>query len=343
MIITKDDILSAHMASNGVIYEMKKVLEPNVFTCVPGLLFFDAKYSTFLYAVHQSGMLSSLANPNSDVTLFAPTNAQLDAYGIRYEPISQAIMYRGKDNKWNKMKTQDMVMFVQDHIYQGRLDNLNDEQYIEMASKNYIRIKGGGVQAAENQRYREFVNIAETNVNDKNGILYRVTTPIKSNYGLAKFIVQDPEVSQFKDMLVAATLLVPKQLDQTTRDTVPNLKFLAEGDYWTGLIPTNAAMDAAKAAGLIPTDKEEIKRFLLGHFIRKSVIFDDGKSNGNYPTNRTHVTDNGTEYVNVKITNTLNNMTIEDHSGQVINIDHAKANYLVRKGVIHKINSVVKY
>lgn len=343
MIITKDDILSAHMASNGVIYEMKKVLEPNVFTCVPGKLFFDAHYSTFLYALNQSGMLASLSNPNSDVTLFAPTNDQLEAYGIRYEPISQTIQYRGKDKKWNTMKTQEMVMFVQDHIYQGKLDDLNEERFIEMASKNFIRIKNGGIQAAENQRYKEFVTMAQTIPNDKNGILYNVTTPIKSNYGMGKFIVQDPEISQFKDMLVSAGFLTPKFLDQVTRDTIPNLKFLAEGDYWTGLIPTNAAMDAAKAAGLIPTDKEEIKKFLLGHFIRKAVIFDDGKTNGNYPTNRTQVTPTGTEYVTVKITNSLNNMTIEDHSGQVVNVDHAKADYLVRKGVIHKINSVLKY
>ncbi|MGE5428939.1 MAG: fasciclin domain-containing protein, partial [Methylococcaceae bacterium] len=344
MIITKDDILSAHMASNGVIYETKKVLEPNVFTCVPGKLFFDAHYSTFLYAAYQSGMIASLSNPNSDVTLFAPNNDQMEAYGIRYEPISQTIQFRGKDKKWNTMKTLDMVMFVQDHIYQGRLDDLTGERFIEMASKNFIRIKNGGIQAAENQRYREFATMAETIPNDKNGILYNITTPIKSNYGMGKFIVQDPEISQFKDLLVSTGFLVPKFLDQITRDTIPNLKFLAEGDYWTALIPTNAAMDQAKAAGLIPTDKEELKKFVLGHFIRKNVIFDDGKLNGNFPTNRTYTTPEGTtEYVTVKITNTLNNMTIEDHSQQVINVDHAKADYLVKKGVIHKINSILKY
>jgi len=343
--INKEDIKSAHMASNGVIYEMNRVLEPNVFTTVPGLLFFDANFSTFLYALNQSGMLASLSNPNSDVTLFAPTNDQLEAYGIRYEPLSQEIRYRGKDNKWNKMKTQDMVTFVQDHIYQGKLDNLTDERFIEMASKNFVRIKDGGIQAAENVRYREFVTITKTIPNEKNGILYNISTPVKSNYGMGKYIVQDPELSQFKDMLVSAGFLVPKFLDQTTRDTIPNLKFLAEGDYWTAFIPTNAAMDAARAANLLPadTDKEGIKKFCSMHFIRKSVIFDDGQSNGNYPTNRTQSTPTGTEYVTLKITNSLNNMTIEDPSKQVISVNHAKANILVRKGVIHKIDSVLKY
>ena len=28
----------------------------------------------------------------------------MEAYGIRYDPITSSIMYKGKDLKWNKMK-----------------------------------------------------------------------------------------------------------------------------------------------------------------------------------------------------------------------------------------------
>lgn len=342
--ISKADIASAHMCSNGVVYEMKKVLEPNVFTCVPGNLFFDANYSTFLYVLNQSGMIASLSNPTIKVTLFAPTNAQMEAYGIRYEPISGAILFRGRNTLWNPMKTIDLVMFVMDHIYPGYLEDFNTERYIEMSSKNFVRIANGGIQGAENQRYRETVQIAGTIIPEaKNGVLYNSTLPIKSNYTMGKFLTADKEVSQFKDMLVTAGLLVPKQLDPISKDTVPNLKFIAEGDYWTGLIPTNAAMDEAKATGLIPTDKEEIKKFLLYHFVRKNVIFDDGMASGVFPTNRTQVTPLGTEYTTLQITNVINNLSITDNSGRVVNLDHSKANILVRKGVAHKLNSVLKY
>lgn len=345
MTISKTDIASQHMCSNGVIYEMKKVLEPNVFTCVPGRLFFDANFSTFLYAMNQSGMIAALSNPNSQVTLFAPNNDQMEAYGIRYDPIGSRIMFKGKDLKWNPMNTTSMVTFVQDHIYQGRLDDLNTERFIEMASKNFVKVGNGGVQCAENQRYKETVKIAETIPNDKNGILYNVTVPVKSNYGMGKLITFDKEVSQFKDFLVTAGFLVTKQLDPITRDTVPNLKFLAEADYWTALIPTNAAMDAAKAAGLLPDskDKEAIKKFCLYHFIRKKVIFDDGMVNGSYPTDLPVVTPTGTDYAPLKITNTVNNLTIQDNSNNIVTVDHAKADYLVKKGVVHKINSILKY
>lgn len=343
LVITKDDINSAQMCSNGVVYEMKKVLEPNVFTCVPGKLFFDANYSTFLYAMNQSGMIAALSNPKSDVTLFAPNNDQMEGYGIRYDPISGVIMYKGKDLKWNRMLATSLVMFVQDHIYPGRLDDLTEDRYIEMSSKNFIHISNGEIQAAENLRYREKVTIAEKIPNEKNGILYNVTKPIKSNYSMGKFLVQDPELSKFKDLVVKASLIA-KQLDPLTKDTIQNLKFLAEADYWTALIPTNAAIDAFIATGgKIPKDKDSLKSFISYHFIRKNVIFDDGMKSGAFQTNRIMVTPTGTEYLTLKITNTLNNMTVEDNSKQIINVDHAKANFLVRKGVVHKINSVLKY
>ena len=343
LIVTKNDIISAQMCSNGVVYEMNKVLEPNVFTCVPGKLFFDANYSTFLYALNQSGKMNTLSNPDADVTLFAPNNDQMEAYGIRYDPITGTMNYKGKDLKWNRMKQMDLDYFVQDHIFAGVLDDFTTERFIKMESTNYMRIGNGGIQGAENQRYRETVQMTETNVNEKNGILYNISTSIKSNYGMGKYIVQDPELSQFKDMLVKAGFLVPKFLDATTRDTIPNLKFLAAADYWTAMIPTNAAMDAANAAGLIPTDKEEIKKFLLYHFIYNKVIFDDGNGTGDFPTYRTEVNSGVTMNSTLKINNIFNNMTIQDHSGQVVNLDHSKANVLVRKGVVHKINSVLKY
>ena len=347
LVIDKSNISSAHMASNGVIYEMKKVLEPSVFTCVPGKLFFDAKFSTFLYALDKSGMIATLSNPNSKVTLFAPNNDQMEAYGIRYDPISQLIKYKGKDLKWNTMNTLSMVMFVQDHIYQGVLDDLTTERYVEMASKNFVRIANGGIQGSENQRHKETVQIAEKIPNDRNGILYNITVPVKSNYGMGKLIAQDKEISMFKDLLVKAGLLAARQLDPITRDTVPNLKFLAEGDYWTALIPTNEAMTAAKAiSGLVPVkDKDSIKKFCLYHFIRKKVIFDDGdvSANGEFPSDLAVVTTTGTDYAPLKITNVLNNLTIEDNQKNIITVDHAKADFLVKKGVVHKINSILKY
>ncbi|MBW8331145.1 MAG: fasciclin domain-containing protein [Prolixibacteraceae bacterium] len=343
-VINKSDIRSARMCSNGVVYEMDKILEPNVFTCVPGTLFFEANYSTFLYALKQSGLLNRLSNPNFNVTLFAPTNAQLEAIGIRYEPISSTIQYKGKDTKWNAMKDVDLNMFVQDHIYNGILSDLNEDQYVKMSSGNFIHIANGWIQSAENQRLREKIVIDNIVTNDRNGILNKINIPIKSNYVMGKYLVYDKNVSKFKDLLVRTRMLDPRNIDQITRDTIPRLRFLEEADSWTGLIPSNEAMDKAESEGLIPTNNDSLKSWLQYHFIRKNVIFDNGKASGEFPSQRVDlVTTNGTQYSTLKIRNVVNNLSVEDHSGQIVSIDHSQANILVREGVVHKINSVLKY
>ena len=211
-------------------------------------------------------------------------------------------------------------------------------------SKNFIRYSNGEIQATENLRIRDKVTIAETIPNDRNGILYNINNVIKSRYLMGKWLLNDPEVSKFKDLLVKVGMLDTRLRDPNTRDSIPNLKFLAEADYWTGLIPTNDAMLKAEAAGEIPTQTEELKKFLLYHFIRRNVIFDDGLKSGEFSTNMIdEVTPTGVKYATLKFTNVLHNLSIEDRKGNVVQVNHSKANILVRKGVVHKIPSVLKY
>ena len=351
MIINKGDIKSAHMCSNGVLYEMNKVLEPNVFRCVPGNLFFNSNYSTFLYALNQAGVVASLSNPIQNVTLFAPTNEQLEKYGIRYNSTiaNPTIEFRGSDNQWKPMKTTDLIMFVEDHIYSDPkntiLSDLTGEGYIEMSSGNFMHYKNGELLGPENQYKKDKAVISDKEVNDINGILYYVNNPIKSRFVMGKFLTKDPDVLKFKNLLVKTKLLDERYIDQTTKDTIPNLKFLTEATAWTAFIPTNAAMDAATSAGLVPTETEALKKFLQYHFIRKSTIFDDANLSGVFPSQRIESTSvaDGTVYSTLKITNDLNQLSIEDHSGNTVSVDHSLANFLTQKGVVHKITTVLKY
>lgn len=81
------------------------------------------------------------------------------------------------------------------------------------------------------------------------------------------------------------------------------------------------------------------------HFVKDDVIFDDGKLSGSFKTNQTYKNSEGlTTNATVKISNTEpKNLSIQDVSQQTVNLDHAKANIIVRKGVCHKIDTVLKY
>ncbi len=349
MVINKSDIVSQHMCSNGMIYEMNKVLEPNVFKTVPGELFFNSNYSTFLYCLNQASMLTSLSNPGQPVTLLAATNDELYAYGIRYDKPSTKVQYKGSDGLWKAIKTDDLNIFCEDHIYNGVKSDFSGQGYLEMNSGNFISYNNNALVGCENQYKKDKAVITDTKPNDLNGILYYLNNPIKSKYVMGKFFTTNADVSVFKDALVKTKLLNPRFVDATTKDTIPNLTFLPECSYWTAFAPTNDAMAAAKAAGLIPTETEALKKFLLYHFVRKNAIFDDGGNtetlmglSGTYDSDRILATTvEGTTYAPLKIVNEPNKLTVEDGTGKVVTVDHSQADILTRKGVAHKINSVL--
>jgi uncharacterized surface protein with fasciclin (FAS1) repeats len=359
MNIPKSDIVSGYMCSNGVVYESKKVLEPNVFTCVPGLLFIDKNYSTLLYALNAANMLTSLSNPDSYVTLFASTNEELEKYGIRYNATNAIIEFRSPANdKWGPMNTTDLNLFAQDQIYKGRLSDFSGEGFVEVASGNYIHYLNNKIEAPENQSKGNLAGVDEVIENERNGFLIKVSKPLQSRLVMGDFLMADPEVSEFAKLLTAANQLARAQ-NTDTREVYYNLKFLAAAKYWTGFIPTNAAMKKARDEGFIkipegPTTawfsklstagKDSVNSFIMYHFVKDNVIFDDGKRSGTFPTNRTFKNAEGvTVNATVAVSNIPNNLSLYDISEQVVYLDHAKANILVRKGTCHKLDTVLKY
>jgi uncharacterized surface protein with fasciclin (FAS1) repeats len=339
MPISATDITSAYMCSNGVLYGINRVFEPNVFACVPGRLFFDGNFSTFLQALSQLNMVAPLSNPDIDVTLFAPTNDELDAYNIRFNKINSLTEWN-ITGPWEPMNTDELLIFLRDHIYNGKVTDLSGEGYLEMSSGNFIHYKNNVINGPENQSINNNITLTEKIENDKNGMLYIVSDPIKSRFKMGQYIFNEPDLSEFRDLMVDAGLLDPNYIDPITKENIPNIQFLAEALKWTAFIPDNNAVIHAQADGLIPSDIDDLKNFILYHFIRNNTIFDDGKLAGLFPTSRTT---GGAVYSNILISNSPENLKVTDNSGHEILINHSDADVLVRKGVVHKITSVLKY
>jgi len=184
----------------------------------------------------------------------------------------------------------------------------------------------------------------------------KVDKPVESRVVMGKLLygnLSDPELSDFTQLLIDSKLLDQRFRDAVTRENIPNLKFLAAAKYWTAFIPTNAAMAKAREQKIIPytfpkstAGKDSIDRFIKYHFVVNDVIFDDGKQNGNFDTYFTYTDPfdpSKTLSAKLKVTNAPLKLSVTDVSGQVVDIDHKNANLLVRKGVVHKINSVLKY
>ncbi len=357
------DIVSSYMCSNGVVYETNRVLEPAVFNTVPGILFVDKNYSTMLQLLSQANMMSSLSNPQSNITLFATTNEKLEEYGVRYNTTQQRIESRGAiDGVWSPMSNTDLVNFAQDQFSLRALDELNgDGGFQEMGSGNFIYFANNQIIGPENQAYNMPATVTDV-TNESNGLLVKVDFPIASKFVMGQFLSNghnidegpaDPEVSEFAQLLIDARFLNNRFRDPVTRQVIPLLNFLSASDYWTAFIPTNQAMAEARALGIIPEEyppasdtegRAKIEQFIKYHFLEGSVVFDDGKRSGQF---RTHFSfrddDNILQYGMLNISNAPENLVLTDNTGQTVTLEHEDANNLVRKGVVHKINSVLRF
>lgn len=340
-----NDIGNSIMCSNGIIYAMNKLLEPNVFSCVPGPLFLDKDYSTFLYALEHSNLINTLAQSNVDVTLFAANNEEMLKYGLRTDGYGSDIemQIRMANGDWESFDDlEDLEELMEDFVYIGRYEDFNSEGFIRMASDNYVYYNNNKLYSGGNQINGDYCDVINKIASDKNGNLFQLNNTFSAPNNMAERILADPELSSFVDLLNQVSLIdtVPDKIDQDV--TRPRIKFQTSSNQWTILAPTNQALADASAAGLIPSDELELKNFINYHFIREQSVFDDGVFSGNA---KTHLIDTviGSDitYATVNFSNSVHNLTVSDLSGQQIPISHANANMLVQNGVLHKVDKVL--
>lgn len=341
------DIDYCFMTCNGPVYAMNKILEPNAFTMVPGPLFYRDNYTTFLFALELSNMLTTITKPDIDVTLFAPDNALLAANGIRQNTKDDLtiIEVQTSDGEWHQMEQDDIEQFVRDYIYYGHYDNLNGEGYIRMASDNFIYYNNDVIKGGGNQIDGDDCEVLEKLPSDRNGNLFRIDNVIKAPGNAAEVMLDDPDLSSFVELLGEAALIDSVQKDYERSGVLyPRVIFLSELSQWTLLAPTNQAIADAEATGLIPNEEEELRKFIYYHFVRNKAIFDDGIFSGTANTHQVDtIIDDDVYYKTLYFTNSVHNLNVTDLSGQTISIGHNDANILMEHGVLHKIDAVLLY
>jgi len=340
-VIDAADVEPGFMCSNGVIYKSKRILEPNVFLCVPGKLFFDSNYSTFLTMLTRAGMIATLSG-DREVTLFAPTNEELNDANIRLvinDEGGEEFQQKADDEQWVFLPDIDLITYAQDHICYGKISDLSGEGYIEMLSHNYVHYSDNQLHAGLND-YKGNTAATVDYSDSKNGILYHIDQPIETEYRMGQYISNDPDLSDFTQLMIETGLLDPNFEEGDTKNKYPNIALTEAADayYWTAFIPTNAAIAQAKLDGTFPDTTggniDALKSFVNYHFIQKTIV-DDGTISGTFNTLL-----GGAE---LTIDNSPNNLRITDASGQQVSLNHANANHLVRRGVVHKIGSVLHY
>lgn len=229
----------------------------------------------------------------------------------------------------------DLATYAQDHIYAGDLSDLSGEGYVEMYSHNYMHYSSKELTGGLNV-HKGIPALIVNQDDQKNGTLYYIDQPILSKYRMGQYIMSDPDLSEFAKLMIETSMLDTAFVEPGTKNKYPNIKITEANTafYWTAFIPDNAAMAKAKSEGLIPTDPNELISFVDYHFIQKT-IFDDGVLFGTFKTLLASAS--------LDISNNVYNMKITDATGQEVIVNHEDADNLVRRGVVHKITSVLNY
>ncbi|MBN1926373.1 MAG: fasciclin domain-containing protein [Prolixibacteraceae bacterium] len=342
-----NDVDEATFLSNGPVYIMNKYYPPKAFSSTVGPIFFSNDYTTFLYNINDAQMISSITSPELEVTLFGPTNEGLLEGGFDYNTKRKRLELLDADGKWRAMTVDEELSLVGDHLI---TDNLIGEQidfsgegFVKMSSKNYIYYNNNEIQAGGNQEMGNVAKIVSTSRGD-NGVFHALDKAILApKKDAAKFIANDPDLSEFYNLLYKAGLS-DTAIDVNTDLEYARISFLGAADFWTVFAPTNAAIITAQNNSLIPNPDStaDLRRFLMYHFIVDKVIFDDGKIGGAIPTTRIDSSDVDVIYfAPIEIINEKKNLSLVDKAGNTVKLDHNKANNLVLKGVLHKLDKIL--
>lgn len=365
--VTRSNIISVKMASNGLFYCTDNVAEPKAFTAVTGPAFFSKKYWYFAEMIVQSGGLGVLTSSGLKYTIFAPTDIAFmkrTIYWIK-TPVSGAAagFYRVDPATLvqTAVSSTEIATIVNSHVVLNNelvVGSIPDGFY-PSPNTSFIVVQNGKVFGSERDT---IPNIIESNIKMSNGYFNGIDklmmAPQQSIYAMINGTNATavppvtPEYLKFKELCSAAGILATDF--GTITAAAANRKF-------TLFVPSNESIIAAQnlypAAGSLPQTgaqgsttittamKTQLLAYIKGFFVPDKQICTDGKILGPFNTSNLNITAStpGND-VFYQLTISLPMLTVKNSKGTSALVDLSQPliypqNRLCTDGVVHIINN----
>ncbi len=360
------DIIDKQILSNGNFYGTSKVQAANVFTTVYGKPYLDPKYLLMTRALDQT-LRYNITVPTLQYTIFMMSDQLLRAKGFDYNFNQSAWQYTvpGTTNVTIGNVARDRLQRVlATHIVPTKNDemgNLSGTGIIETINGEYIKWNAGKLSSAGTT-----TSYAITPSGN-----FKVTAGASKTAVNGRVYYSD-SLLEFSDTLIGATI---RQLGAAATSPYNSFyKYLFNsyiytqatgaivgvdlGVFYTLFVPTNNAIAAAAAAGLLPRNadltpnfapstraaQDSVVNFIKYHFLDKNTIIPDGKKDpGTYNTlYKSAAGDQGQMFITV---NSPGVMQLKDKSAgqRVANVIIANSNNLANRCVIHLIDNYLQY
>jgi len=336
--VTRSDIRSVKMTSNGLVYEVNKVIEPKAFTAVTGPAFFSPKYSYFTEMLVRSNLIPTLTVDAIKFTVLAPTNQAFNDRGIYWAPLGNPGFFQWNGTMWRPMTNTELSQLIGNHVFLNQELSTNDLQ------DGFYRAQNGSYIVIENKKFHgaerdSLSTIIDANKKMSNGyfhgvdkVIYNPSMSLTQTISSANVSVipqVNPQYLKFKELLSAAGI-ASKDFGGITAIDI-NKKF-------TLFVPSNEAIIAAQVAGKLPktgaqgnqtlsaADKLRLIAYLKFFFIPEQEIFTDAKVTGTFSTSKpaSNSTPANPLFVPVEVSYPGGTLTVKDNTGKTAKVDMTK-------------------
>jgi uncharacterized surface protein with fasciclin (FAS1) repeats len=356
--ITRSDIQAVKMTSNGLLYQVNKVIEPKAFTAVTGPAFFAPQYWYFAEMLVRSNLIPTLTVDAIKYTILAPTNRAFNDHGIYWAPQQTPGFFKWDGVQWIAMGNSELVQLVGNHIF------LNKELSTNDMANGFYKAQNGSYIIVENNKFHGFqrdslASIIDPNKHMSNGYFHGIDkvisnpqlsinqTIVSSNISVLPQV--NPQYIKFRE-LVALAGLTSKDFGNITAIDI-NKKF-------TLFVPSNESIIAAEVAGKLPktgaqgsqtlsgTEKARLINYIKYFFVADQEIFTDGSKTGAFNTSKLDPlsTSANVLYLPLTVGSSGNTISVTDNNGSTALVDTSQPsnwpeNTLAIDGVIQIINN----
>ena len=355
-------IIQKQYGSNCTFLGVNKVVVPRAFKSVTGPVYLQRDYSKVMYAIERAGLLPALKRENASYLLYVESdrNTSLDSslvYDARLKRFSLWQITGSSRTQFN-LSTNDLRTLLMNHVGTEYPRGIAKKEFIKNLAGNFLIINNEtGEVTGTAQTTQGYRGIPVTNYPDQistdadNGITYDVDDWFNFS-ATTLFLKISTSYPDFHRLLQKAGF----SLDREYR-----YSFISENENYTVFVPSSAALNIYRADTLSIND---LKKFLLLHFVQGELIFTDGnKPAGYYETTRVDEksTAFSTIYTQIYIDPNYDMINIPDRTGNnyLTVYESASTNILagrdlsggtsttfpniINNAVIHEIDKVLVY
>lgn len=263
-------IIDQKVVSNGLIYYIDGVIEPDLFSSVVAPVFLNEKYSMQMYALEKSGQTLQLADLSSAFRLLILDNSYFEDRNITYEPSTDTFLKDGK--VWNvnsddplAMSKDSVVALINRTIVKGELKGgygkMSSGAYVYFDDKNG-KIISDGVELSYTEHY---VN--------SNGNSYVVGDLFGSQEDYAPFLKR--EYSKFHNLLNLANMYI---YPDYTAFILPD-RLIEYGSYPFEMVMENGKLDSS-----YPNAQRVLMDRLKAYIVPDVLFTTDNNAYGSHST-----------------------------------------------------------